>query len=369
MKDADNRFRLEEEFHAQDRKLHRKARKLASYKDRSKFKKSDQDQLKKRSPPDAEGKKGRVLAVTPEGAIVDCEGAHVRCTLKGTLKQERKRMKNLVAVGDFVRVDVQGAISSIEERRSVLSRADNLSRTKEQLIAVNIDQVLITASVVLPALKPFLIDRYIIAAHKGRMEPVIVINKIDLLSAPPSGIVDALGLTEERALFDAFVSTYRGLGIPIFPVSAETGEGIPALLDAMRGRTSVFSGQSGVGKSSLINAVLGSSLKVGEIVGKTSKGAHTTTAAHLIPLEGGGFCIDTPGIRSFGVWALTPQEVKDHFAEIRAAGVRCRFPDCAHLEEPDCAVKEAVEREEISPLRFASYRALMESLRQEHRHR
>ena len=371
----DHLWHIEEDFLSKDRKASRKERKLASSKDRSKFKKTDQDQLKKQQGT-AESyehlARGRVLAILPEGIFVSKDGKECLCSLKGALKKDKNRIKNLVAVGDFVRFEEkgseQGTIVSIEDRHSILSRADNLSRNKEQLIAVNIDQVFITTSVVLPRLKTFLVDRYIIAAQKGNMEPIIVINKIDLLQSPPEEI-DAAILTEEQELYEEFLKTYRSLNFTVLPVSVETKKGIEELKAAMHGKTSVFSGQSGVGKSSLINILTGSNLTTGSVVQRTRKGSHTTTTTHLIPLEGGGFCIDTPGIKSFGLWDLQTDEIAAYFHEIFALRDKCKFPDCSHLNEPDCAVKKAVEENKISPLRFASYCALMSSLSQEHRHR
>ncbi len=135
----------------------------------------------------------------------------------------------------------------------------------------------------------------------------------------------------------------------------------------MKNKSSVFSGQSGVGKSSLINAVTGLNLKTGEMVFKTLKGSHTTTTTQLIPLIGGGFCIDTPGIKSFGIWELETSEIQQYFSEIAEASLNCKFPDCAHQTESDCAVKENVESEKISPVRFASYCALIETTQTKHR--
>jgi ribosome biogenesis GTPase len=362
-------YRFEEDFHDKDRKLNRRERKIAVAKDRSQFKKSDQDQLKKRAvaPTIPEGLlRGRVLAITPEGMVVDSDHRQYTCTLKGSLKQDKGPLKNLVAVGDFVHFSTEGVVALVEERTSILSRADNLSRNKQQLIAVNIDQVLITTSVLFPPLKPFLIDRYIIAALKGNMQPLIVINKIDLLDSPPPD-TDPVLLEEQRALYHDFLQAYREL--PLFPVSTKTGEGIAELKSALRGKASVFSGQSGVGKSSLINAMLGSQLATGKIVEKTSKGSHTTTTAQLLPLEGDGFCIDTPGIKSFGVWDLTSEEIQTFFPEILEASYSCKFRGCSHLQEPGCAVIEALEEGRISPLRFASFCALINSLKTEHRNR
>jgi ribosome biogenesis GTPase / thiamine phosphate phosphatase len=368
---------IEEEFFTSDRKISRNERKLAIKKDRSKYKKSDQDQLKKQSslsPSDESDhlKQGRVLAILPEGVVVSSEGIEYMCSLKGSLKQKMNKIKNLVAVGDLVRIEekgtTQGCIAKVEERHSILSRADNLSRNKEQLIAVNIDLVLIAASVVAPPLKPFLIDRYIIASQKGNMEPIILINKIDLFDHPPVG-TDPEALLYEKALYEEFVEAYRALNFKVIPISVTSGEGIDELKNVMRGKTSVFSGQSGVGKSSLINFVTGSSLATGSVVQRTRKGSHTTTTTHLIPLKSGGFCIDTPGIKSFGIWDLQKDEVAAYFSEIFELSASCKYPDCAHLSEPGCAVKQAVEEDKISTLRFASYCALMASVSEEHQQR
>lgn len=360
----------EDKYHDQDRKQWRKERKIASSKDRSKFKKSDQDQLKKRAektvPEHSTLKRGRVLAIAPEGILVESEGVSYVCTLKGALKLEKNRMKNLVAIGDFVHIEPkehpgEATIALVEERKTVLSRSDPHSAQREQLIAANVDQVLITTSVVVPPLKLALVDRYILAARKGRMQPIIVINKIDLLKSSEND--------REKELLEEALNIYRALHISIFAVSSETGEGIEELKEAMREKTSVFSGQSGVGKSSLINALTGNSLKVGDIVEKTQKGAHTTTSAQLIHLENDGFCIDTPGIKSFGLWELTKEEIREYFSEINAESPWCKYPDCSHISEPECAVKRAVEEGKISPLRFESYCALMTTLSIEHRPR
>jgi ribosome biogenesis GTPase len=295
------------------------------------------------------------------------QGEKIVCLLRGILKKDKTQLKNLVMVGDKVLFERgapgEGAIARVLPRKSVLSRADNLSRRKEQLIAANIDQVIITASVVSPPLKPSLVDRYIIAAQKGGMEPVVVVNKVDLLE---SSKADDPTLEVERTLYDEFVKAYRAAGITVIPMSMLTGAGIDQLKEAMKDKASVFSGQSGVGKSSLINAVTGHGLKTGDVVGKTGKGAHTTTTAQLIPLEFGGWCIDTPGIKSFGIWDLDLEVVQHYFPEIFETGRRCRYPDCSHRHEVGCAVADAVEKEEISWLRYESYLALMDSLEQTH---
>lgn len=356
MKDRDP-FEHEEAFDAEEKRDSRRNRKILSRKDRSKFKKTDLNK-QKRAPPKGENQKeGKVLAIMADGILVDSEDVLYTCNLRGSLKKENLKIKNLIAVGDTVlfepQSNLQGSIVYVQERYSILSRAEQISRRKEQLIAVNIDQVIITGSVVTPPLKTSLIDRYIIAALKGNMEPVIVINKIDLLQEDP----------KEKALFDEALTAYQKLGIPIFPVSTKTGEGIAALKETMEGKSSVFSGQSGTGKSSLINAIIGSSLLTGEVVAKTGKGSHTTTSTLLLPIEGGGFCVDTPGVQSFGMWDLKEDEVRRYFVEIDEFGKGCKFPNCSHLHEPSCAVQKAVEEGEISPLRFDSYCALMMSLK------
>lgn len=356
----------EEDFHGNDRRLSRKERKHAIENDRSKYKKTDQDQRKKKVVVEEKvsenALKGRVLGIYPEGIQVQSEGALYRCQLKGTLKKEKNNAKNLIAVGDFVwiepREQTSGQIFRIEPRKSVLSRADNLLRHKEQLIAVNIDQVIIIASVVSPALKPFLIDRYIIAAQKGRMDSIIVINKIDLIETE-----------EDQYFLELCQEAYKKIGIPFLQVSTRTGQGIAELKKLMENKTSVFSGQSGTGKSSLINTTCGLQLKTGAVVEKTTKGAHTTTTTQLCPLENGGFCIDTPGIKSFGVWDLRLSEIEQFFTEIAKEAPRCRFQGCNHDSEPDCAVKEAIEEGRISPLRLASYHTLVATLKEKHRNR
>lgn len=342
-----DRFDDEEAFHARDRKQSRKDRRHAQETDRSKFKKTD---AKKEAPSlDSALPRGRVVAITGEGAAVEMsEGGRRICSLKGLLKKEKMQAKNLIAVGDFVRVQ-DGAIAHVEERSSYLSRQDITGR-KEQLIAVNIDQVLITTSVVSPPLKPALIDRYIIAARKGDMHPVLLINKIDLLKEATD---------EDLELFEHFLAAYEPLGLPILSISTTTGHGVEALRSLMKDKSSVFSGQSGVGKSSLINATFGLSLKTGDLAIKTDKGAHTTSTAELLSLPGGGYCIDTPGIRGFGIWGLDREDVAGHFTDIQELAPNCKFPDCTHRQEPRCAVQAALNEEKISPLRYESYCSLM----------
>ncbi len=353
---TESHYRAEEEFHGKDRKQFKKERRRIQEKDRSKFKKTDSDRLKKIStaPEDPNLIRGRVIAVTGDGICVHSEGKELLCSLKGLLKKEKLQTKNLIAVGDWVRVLpetlAQGRVVYIEERTSFLSRQDLMGK-QEQFIAVNVDQVLITASVVLPTLKPALIDRYLIAAEKGNIHPILVLNKLDRLA-------DAT--EEEKRAYEEALLAYEKIGYVVVSVSASSGVGIEALRSIMKNKTSVFSGQSGVGKSSLLNAAFGLSLRTGDLTQKTRKGSHTTTTARLIALPEGGFCVDTPGIRSFAIRNLTLQDIRDHYREFAPYAEHCRYLDCTHLNEPICAVRDALEKEEISSLRFASYQALVE---------
>ncbi len=367
----------EESEYFSEHKKGKQDRKFAESRDRSKFKKTDRDKnLREQEMRDKikleneEGfLRGRVMTIASEGMMVDCRGETFTCMLRGSLKQEKTLAKNLVTVGDYVLFEklspTDGAITYVEPRKSTLSRADNLSQRKEQLIAANIDQVLITTSVMNPPLKPPLIDRYIIATDKGGMSPVIVINKIDLLKNPPPG-EDPSFIEEEQALYPEFLKAYEIAKIPLIAVSTVTGEGLDALRAVMKDKSSVFSGQSGVGKSSLINAVSGLNLKVGETVDKTRKGSHTTSTANLLPLPFGGWCVDTPGIKSFGVWDLQKDEIQTYFEEIQEKSSECKFPNCTHLHEPGCAVEKAVKEGKISLMRYSSYLTLLEGMDKDH---
>jgi ribosome biogenesis GTPase len=339
-------FDYEEEFHSRDRKQFRKERKQAQKLDRSKYKKTDQE-TKAKGEIDPSWIRGRVISISGEGYWVDANGSRMLASLRGLVKKERMEAKNLIAVGDFVWLTPDHAIAHIEERYSFLSRTDITGR-KEQLIAVNIDQAIIVVSVVNPPLKPSLIDRYLIAAEKGKLHPIIIVNKIDLLDEA----------SEENQKYRDFLTAYEKVGIPILSVSFVKEIGLEALRELLKDKVSVLSGQSGVGKSSLINRTFGLSLKTGDLAQKTAKGSHTTTVAELLPLPSGGYCVDTPGVRSFGVWKLQKEEVIAHFYEFRNQS--CKYPDCNHIKEPGCGVLKALEEGHISSMRYESYRTLLD---------
>lgn len=349
-----DRYDHEEDFHAKDRKQFRKERRLAQETDRSKFKKTDQPREKPKVIPPLEGMlRGRVVSISGEGMWIEEGNNRYLCALKGTLKKEKMLAKNLVTVGDYVHFQPsgsdEGSIFYIEERFSILARTDITGR-KEQLIAANIDQVFIVVSVVEPPLKPSLVDRYLIAAQKGNLHPILLINKIDLL---PEN-------SDEASRYHEFLAAYEPLGFPILSISTKTGAGIEALRALMKDKTSVISGQSGVGKSSLLNTAFHLTRKTGELAAKTFKGIHTTSTAELISLEQGGYCIDTPGIRSFGVWDLDRAEVSNHFSDIAHLASECHFANCTHLYEPHCAVLHALKEGVLPLMRYESYRALLE---------
>lgn len=301
-------------------------------------------------------KTGITLAVSGLESLISVNEKIYRAFLRGSLKQERVR-KNLLVPGDRVTIQLmeedQGVILSIHPRRSLLSRSAERGR-KEQLIAANVDQVMIVGSLARPPLNVGLLDRYALAAEEGGMTPLFLINKADLRGeATP----------EERALLSQIQEIYPKLGYSIYLISAHSQEGIEDLRKAMAHKVSCFVGESGTGKSSLLNQVCGLSLKVGELMRQGKKGAHTTTRATMIPLEGEGFCVDTPGIRHFGLWQLTREALARHFREITAHSGGCHYPNCSHTHEPECAVKEALSQGEVSQIRYRSYTSLLKELR------
>ncbi|MDF2550409.1 MAG: rsgA [Chlamydiales bacterium] len=360
----------EERFLKKHRKEERSEKKRITSKDRSKYKKTDQDKLEKaplgKTP--EHYLRGLVISINSKGVIVELmdRSRIYACSLRGSLKKEKTLNKNLVIVGDYVLFEPlgeEGVIFHIEERKSRLCRADNLSRKKQQLIAANIDLLVITASIVSPPLKPSLIDRYVIAAMRGNLTPLIVINKIDYLQSSDPAI------EKEKALLEECLSIYRNLNIEILLLSVTTGEGMAELKEALKGKTAVFSGQSGVGKTSLMNLLTGMNLATKPTVQHTGKGAHTTTNASLIHLEGGGWCVDTPGIKSFGIWDLNREEVEAYFDDIFEEGRNCKYPSCSHIDEKGCQVIAAVEEGRLSPLRLLSYYTLLENVSDSHQKR
>jgi len=302
---------------------------------------------------EARCKKGRVISVHGLGSFVRvADGTIYRCTVRGVLKSLATDLQHVVVAGDHVAIEVGGAghdeeqavIVRVDARRNQISRT---SRKRQQVLVSNIDFVCIVASAAEPQLKPNLIDRYLISAEKANIDPIIVINKADL--------VDVADL-------QPVIGVWAQMGYPVLLTSTETGLGVERLKRIVSGRDSVVTGQSGVGKSSLLNVIEpGLQLRVGTVSDENQKGRHTTTAAKLIPLENGGHLIDTPGIRQFQLWDVIPEEVAGYFRDLRPFINGCRFPDCTHTHEDDCAVKWAVADGKLDVRRYESYVQIKDS--------
>lgn len=286
---------------------------------------------------------GRVIRVHGLESIVEVEGGRrYRCGVRGVLKNLAIDGRNVVAVGDRVWFlpggDDRGMIEKVEPRTGAITRG---YRHREHVIVSNVDQLLIVSSFADPDLKLPLIDRYIISAEKGGVRPIIVLNKADLVN-----------LGE----YQWVIGLYTQLGYEVIPCSANQGIGVDRLRAVLASGTTALSGQSGVGKSSLLNLVEpGLNLKVGEVSSWTRKGKHTTTYAELLRLEHGGYVVDTPGLRQFELWDVEPWELEQYFIEFRPYIPHCRFPDCSHIHEGECSVKDALARDQIHDGRYDSY--------------
>jgi ribosome biogenesis GTPase len=279
------------------------------------------------------------------------DGREFECVVPAELAV---RQKSALAVGDRVVTAAAGdgtcRLAAVLPRRTRLSRPDPLNPHLQRLIAANIDIVIHVVSVKAPPLRPRLIDRFLIAIQRGGADAAICVNKIDLLAA------------QERENELVSLDPYRALGVPVIPCSIKSGEGIVELRALVEGRTCALVGHSGVGKSSILNALDERlDLATGELH-KRGTGRHTTTASTLHDLGDDTFLIDTPGIREFGLWKLTLETLRDYFPEFAEPGEYCRFNDCSHLPEPGCNVKEKSETGELSRARYDAYVRLAEDL-------
>lgn len=296
---------------------------------------------------------GRVISRFGKQAIVetsDAQRVQHKCYIRRTIKS--------VVCGDNVvfRPSIteeerdRGIIEIVVDRKSTLSRPDYYDGVKP--IAANIDQIIVVSSIA-PALSTHIIDRYLVACEHAQIEPVLVINKVELLDE------DALKIVQDE------LAIYTQIGYRVVMASCVTQQGLDELSAVLKDKVNVLVGQSGVGKSSLINQLLPDSKEVvGEISGNSGLGQHTTTAAKLIPFSLGGELIDSPGVREFGLWHLPVEEITQGFIEFREYLGGCKFSDCKHKSDPGCLIREAVENKKIDALRYQSYLKIVESLDQ-----
>ncbi|MEP0546210.1 MAG: ribosome small subunit-dependent GTPase A [Rhodothermales bacterium] len=284
------------------------------------------------------------------------DGEIFQARVRGKFRLEERDVTNPVAVGDRVamRMDADGTglIVELLPRHNKLSRrAAGRRAGREHVLVANVDAAWCVQASRLPSFNPGFVDRFLVMAEAYGVPAGIVVNKSDLI------------VREDHAEDVAYwQGLYASLGYPVLLVSAETGDGIEGFRERLAGKISVVAGPSGVGKSTLLNAVeptLG--LRTGEVSEKTKKGRHTTTFAELLPVAG-GYVADTPGIREYGIWDMAPEELSGYFIEMLPYLSDCKFSPCTHDHEPECAVKEAVENDEIAPERYLSYLNILASL-------
>lgn len=284
------------------------------------------------------------------------EQKNFECKIKGSFRLKGIRTTNPIAVGDRVVFDVDtegfGLISEIQERKNyIVRKSSNLSK-QAHIIAANLDQTYLVVTINYPETTTVFIDRFLATAEAYRVPAKLIFNKIDLYSA------------EELEYLESLISLYSSIGYECLKVSSFTGEGIEELRESLKDKITLFSGHSGVGKSTLINSVEENLLaKTSEISEYHNKGMHTTTFSEMYELSKGGFLIDTPGIKGFGMVYMEEKEVSHYFPEIFAVSKDCRFGNCTHVQEPGCAVLEAVSNHWISQSRYLSYLNILEDLK------
>ena len=290
--------------------------------------------------------------------VLTDEGETIDCKIKGNFRLKGIRSTNPVAVGDFVTIlpNQEGTafITAIDDRRNyIIRKSQNLSK-QSHIIAANVDQACLVVTIAHPETSTTFIDRFLASAEAYRVPVILIFNKTDILD------------DDERHYLDMMMQLYRTVGYECVALSAETGDGVDALMPMLEGKTTLFSGNSGVGKSTLLNRLVpGLNLRTSEISDAHDTGTHTTTFSEMIPLpvkaetSARSWLIDTPGIRGFGTFDMEPEEICSYFKEIFKFSADCRFGNCTHTHEPGCAVLKAVEEHYIALSRYNSYISML----------
>ena len=298
--------------------------------------------------------KGLVIKNTGSWYLVKTnDGKQIECKIKGNFRLKGIRSTNPIAVGDWVQIAVNtegtAFITEIEDRKNyIIRRSSNLSK-QSHIIAANLDQCMLVVTVNYPETSTTFIDRFLASAEAYRVPVRLIFNKTDLYSE------------EDQRYLDALVNLYTHIGYPCYRISALNETGVEEIKRDLQGKVTLFSGHSGVGKSTLINAILPDlNVKTGAISAAHNKGMHTTTFSEMFPVEGEGYIIDTPGIKGFGTFDMEDEEVGHYFKEIFEFSANCKYGNCTHRHEPGCAVREAVENHYISESRYASYLNILE---------
>jgi ribosome biogenesis GTPase len=289
--------------------------------------------------------------------VKDENGKFYQARIKGKFKMDDITSTNPIAVGDIVEIDPENEledtvmISGIHDRKNYINRRSPSSKRLHHIIASNIDQSLLVATLREPRTSQGFIDRFLIACESFHVPAIVVLNKADLFRE------------KEKMQYETWKEMYEKIGYTFLLTSTQTGEGIETLRVLLKDKITLMSGHSGVGKSTLINALLPElALKTKDVSGWSGKGMHTTTFAEMFDLPIGGSIIDTPGMREFGLVDIPRQELSHYFPEMRKLLHNCQFNNCLHTDEPDCAVKDAVNQEIISVDRYISYCTILESL-------
>lgn len=290
------------------------------------------------------------------------EGKHMSCRLKGKMRLLDSHATNPVAVGDKVIVEFNGSedsyvISEVEERNNYIVRESPKHKMAKHIVAANVDQAFLIVTISSPRTSTGFIDRFLVTAEAYHIPCHIIFNKVDIYK------------DKDLAKLEEYTSIYKEIGYPVHIISAHNKKDIDALKELLKDKVTLFSGHSGVGKSTLINAFHPTlSLKTGEISGKHDKGMHTTTFAEMHELPNGGYIIDTPGIKEFGLLDFEPEEICHYFIEMKEYAEKCQFNNCTHYDEPKCAVKKAVDEGKIHIERYKNYLNILEDYKANYKH-